>query len=99
MLVGLCPAAVSYLGTSFGYTGISIYHPIFESGPLVWKSNFQSFFFFCHDTPEKYVPTSNLFPQTWSKAILYHRFVYMQVAMFSTRESTSEHKGVKFMLV
>ena len=34
-----------------------------------------------------------------SKAILYHRFVYMQVALFSTHESTSEHKGVKFMLV
>ena len=63
------------------------------------EKQFSVFFFFCHGTPEKYVSTSNLFPQTRSKAILYHRVVYKQVAMYSTRESTTEHKGVKFMLV
>ena len=66
------------------------------------KAIFSLFFFFAM------IHLKNMFPPAIcshklinirSKAILYHRFVYMQVTLFSTHESTSEHKGVKFMLV
>lgn len=55
-LVGVLPVTVLDLTPVFGMQESGVHHPILET--LVQESDSQSFF--CLDTPEKYVPVSNL---------------------------------------